>query len=327
MSVLDRLIQDTPISVIDFETTGLTAGRDRVVEASVVRLEPAREPELVFDTLVNPERRVSCTEIHGITDHDVADAPIFADVAPEFVRALEGSVVAAYNVYFDQRFLADELRRAGLYVDIPHICLMYMRPLLDLGARCSLSGACEAHGVPYDGSHHAGVDALAAAGLLPTYLRQVKQLGVQTYADLADRKSYKFLNSLDAKLPTWPTARASAAVGLKSRAGLARSSTVHAFKTGGDIEPKPDTAALHTYTQAITAAIADRMLEPAEIETVASLQRSLRLSRAQLRVVHAAVFAAAIEDAIEDGQVERDEVRDLRQLRECLSHLGWAPGE
>jgi len=75
--IYTRPIDDTPIAIIDFETTGLTAGADRVVEVSVVRVDPGQEPRLVFDTLVNPHRRVSATEIHGISDADVADAPSF----------------------------------------------------------------------------------------------------------------------------------------------------------------------------------------------------------------------------------------------------------
>ena len=43
-------ISEIPISVIDFETTGLTAGIDRVVEVSVVRCDPKQKPQLVLDT-------------------------------------------------------------------------------------------------------------------------------------------------------------------------------------------------------------------------------------------------------------------------------------
>ena len=124
------LIGDTPLAVIDFETTGLTPGVDRVVEVAVARLEPGCEPQLVLDTLVNPQRRVAATEIHGITDEDVSDAPSFAEVAGDLVEALAGCVVTAYNVYFDISFLSHELKSAGLNHVPPHMCLMYFRPRL-----------------------------------------------------------------------------------------------------------------------------------------------------------------------------------------------------
>lgn len=64
----NRPVADTPVAVIDFETTGLTVGYDRVVEASVVRIDPGGEARLLFDSLINPGRSVAATEIsrHGL---------------------------------------------------------------------------------------------------------------------------------------------------------------------------------------------------------------------------------------------------------------------
>ncbi len=58
---------------------------------------------------------MGATEIHGITDRDVLDAPRFEDLARELLHALSGCVVAAHNVYFDLRFLRFELDRLGLF--------------------------------------------------------------------------------------------------------------------------------------------------------------------------------------------------------------------
>ena len=86
--ILERRIASTPIAILDFETTGLTPGIDRVVEASVVRIDPGGEPRLVFDTLINPNRRMSATDIHGITEEDVADVPRFEDIAADLLEAV-----------------------------------------------------------------------------------------------------------------------------------------------------------------------------------------------------------------------------------------------
>lgn len=71
--IAERPIADTPIAVFDFETTGLHPGYDRVIEVSVIRIDPGQPPRLAFDTLVNPRRRVAATEIHGITDVRIFD--------------------------------------------------------------------------------------------------------------------------------------------------------------------------------------------------------------------------------------------------------------
>jgi DNA polymerase-3 subunit epsilon len=193
--LLHRAVNDLPVAVLDFETTGMMPGPDRVVEVSVVRVEPGRGPELVLDTLVNPDRRMACTWVHGITDRDVVDAPRFGHVAGRVLEALAGCVVAAYNAAFDVRFLEFELARAGVRHPFPHLCLMYLRPLLGLGKHCRLAEACRAHGIAHAQAHAAGPDALAAARLWPVYREAMGRRGVETFADLAALKPYKFVQS------------------------------------------------------------------------------------------------------------------------------------
>jgi DNA polymerase III subunit epsilon len=194
--LLDRAITDLPVAVLDFETTGMMAGPDRVVEVSVVRVEPGRGPELVLDTLVNPNRRMGCSWVHGITDRDVADAPRFPQVAGRVLGALSGCVVAAYNAAFDVRFLEFELGRCGVRHAFPHLCLMYLRPLLGLGRHCGLGAACRIHGIPHTQAHAAAADSLAAARLWTVYRDAIARRGVRTFADLAALKAYKFVQSL-----------------------------------------------------------------------------------------------------------------------------------
>jgi DNA polymerase III epsilon subunit-like protein len=193
--ITGRVIAQTPISVIDFETTGLTPGPDRVVEVSVVRMEPGRAPEVTFDTLVDPRRPMGATFVHGITDEDVAGAPVFGEVAGDLVRALAGSVVTAYNAYFDMRFLEFELSASGLDRLPPYFCLMYLRPMLDIGQRCSLGRALARHGIANPHAHTAAGDSLASALLMQVCLDTMADLGIETYEHLAGRRSYKFVRS------------------------------------------------------------------------------------------------------------------------------------
>ena len=180
----DRVIRDTPVAIIDFETTGLNAGVDRVVEVSVVRIQPQQKPELVLDTLINPQRRMGATDIHGITEEDIADAPRFEEIAGNFVTGLYDCVIAAYNVYFDIGFLEYELDKAGLRCSPPYLCLMYMRPMIGLGNRCSLDDACRFHCIEYSKKHQASADALAGARLWNLYLEAIKGRERQTGSHL-----------------------------------------------------------------------------------------------------------------------------------------------
>ncbi|QKE84388.1 exonuclease domain-containing protein [Arthrobacter sp. NEB 688] len=78
----------TGYTVIDVETTGLSPEKgDRVVKIGVVYVSDNGEVQDNWSTLVNPQRDVGPTRIHGLTATDVAGAPTFNDVAPYVLRA------------------------------------------------------------------------------------------------------------------------------------------------------------------------------------------------------------------------------------------------
>jgi DNA polymerase III subunit epsilon len=193
--IYEHRIDELPIAVIDFETTGMHPGNDRVVEISVVKVEPGKKPYIAYDTLVNPRRSVGATFVHGIRNGDVEDAPFFEDIAGDFIDSLSGCIVAAYNVYFDIKFLRYELALAGVEYEVPHFCLMYMRTMLDIGERCNLECACRLHNISLVNAHTAGADALASAGLMDVYFDVMRQRNIQTYKHLSLLRRYKFTDS------------------------------------------------------------------------------------------------------------------------------------
>ena len=116
ISVLERQIIETPLAIVDLETTGLMAGGDKIVEVAVVRAEPGATPQLVLNTLVDPHRPVAATEIHGITDADVAGAPDIMEIAGNIADGVENAVLASYNVYFDIKFLEIEYSKTSRFL-------------------------------------------------------------------------------------------------------------------------------------------------------------------------------------------------------------------
>ncbi len=310
-------IRETPVAVLDFETTGLTAGADRVIEVSVVRVDPGQEPRLVLDTLVNPHRRVSATEIHGITDADVKNAPDFQEIAGELLGVLEGCVVAAYNVYFDIKFLNFEMANAGIEHEPPHFCLMYMRPLLGLGSRCKLQEACHHHGIDFDATHVAAQDAIASGQLLKCYLDELESRQIRTYDELTRLRSYKFLKSF--VNDPFPSASAFNMPGcdrLLSRIG-------HIQETVID----PTHKAIREYWDTLKTVVADLEITDEELRHVAAQRKRLGLAKEQIRVLHARAFASAITQFCDDEWLDNKELVKLRRLHQCLSTLGWAPGQ
>lgn len=108
-----------PLAFIDIEGTGLTIGRDRIVEISVLRVDPDTTRH-VYTRRINPEMPIppEVTLIHGITDADVAEAPTFKALAHELLRFLGNADLAGYNSNkYDIPLLVDEFIRAEVEFD------------------------------------------------------------------------------------------------------------------------------------------------------------------------------------------------------------------
>ena len=104
-----------PLTFVDLETTGSILGLDRIVEIGALKIMPDGE-ELEFETRVNPEMGIipEATKIHGITNSDVLEAPIFAVIADRVTDFLGDGDLAGYNLLnFDLPILQSEFQRIG----------------------------------------------------------------------------------------------------------------------------------------------------------------------------------------------------------------------
>ena len=117
-----------PIAFIDLETTGINVSTDRIVELSVLKINPNGKEEWLTNR-VNPEIPIppKTTAIHGIKDEDVANSPTFKEIAKNLAAFLEGCDLAGYNaIKFDIPVLAEEFLRTNIdfnfrkrrYVDV-----------------------------------------------------------------------------------------------------------------------------------------------------------------------------------------------------------------
>jgi DNA polymerase-3 subunit epsilon len=105
-------------AVVDVETTGFSPASDRVVEVACVVVQD-RRVEHRWSSLVNPGRPIPwrATQVHGITDADVAPAPSFARVERELLALCAGATVVAHNASLDLSFLTALRER-------PHLCTL-----------------------------------------------------------------------------------------------------------------------------------------------------------------------------------------------------------
>ena len=109
-----------PLAFFDLETTGINVASDRIVEISILRIEPGGT-ETLLTRKVNPGIPIppQVTEIHGISDEDVKDCPSFKELAKEVAAFIEGCDLAGYNaIKFDIPLLAEEFLRSDVDFDI-----------------------------------------------------------------------------------------------------------------------------------------------------------------------------------------------------------------
>lgn len=92
--------------VLDFETTGLSNNTDEIIQVAAVRYENFEEKEK-FVTFVKPSKRIpyEATEINGISNDDVKDAPSIKEILPKLLEFLKDDVIVAHNASFDMKFL------------------------------------------------------------------------------------------------------------------------------------------------------------------------------------------------------------------------------
>ncbi len=145
--------------VFDLETTGVSCNRDRVVEISALKVVDGRITE-EFSTLVNPECPIPyyASQVNGITDEMVEDAPVFEDALADFFEFAGDMVLVGHNIHsFDMKFIYRDSEKffGGIpgndYVDtlkMARMCLPELR-------HHTLTDLADHYGIATDGAHRA----------------------------------------------------------------------------------------------------------------------------------------------------------------------------
>ena len=169
-----------PIAFIDLETTGVNLSTDRIVEVAIVKIlqDGTRQ---VKRKLLNPEMPIPphVTDIHGITDAMVKDAPTFKQSGNELKQFIEGCDLGGYNSNrFDIPMLMEEFLRAGMTVDISNKRMVDVQHIFYTMEPRTLSAAykfyCEKE---LTDAHSAEADVNATIDVLLSQIKRYPQLG------------------------------------------------------------------------------------------------------------------------------------------------------
>lgn len=187
-SLADARLEALNYVVFDTETTGLLPQQgDEIVQIAALRIVNGRIVEgEVFDTLVNPGRPIPpvSTEVHGITDAMVADAPDVLEALRRFHRFAEGSVLVAHNAPFDIQFLRRREEALGLRFDHPVLDTVLLSAVI-FGQHevHSLDALAHRMGVtiPEESRHTAIGDTIATAEVFTRLVRALQGRELATF--------------------------------------------------------------------------------------------------------------------------------------------------
>lgn len=171
---------NNPICFIDLETTGINVSIDRIVEIAIIKIAPDGT-KLVKRKLINPEMPIpkGASDVHGISDEMVKDAPTFKAVANEIKQFIEGSDMAGYNSNrFDIPMLNEEFLRAGIAIDMESRKLLDVQKVFHMMEQRTLSAAYKFYcDKTLEDAHTAEADAMATFEVLEAQLQKYPQLG------------------------------------------------------------------------------------------------------------------------------------------------------
>lgn len=312
--------------VLDIETTGLSPYSDRVIEIGLVRVGLDGLPIGSWSSLVNPQQELGASEIHGISQLDVIDAPIFDELVDDVLARIKGIPIVAHNASFDLSFLSVEIARTGWEMPEPRrICTMIESSHFLPGlSRKRLVDCVEAAGFDAEVTHRALGDATLASALLYFYLNGPTN---------PDRSEVLRNIPLEAATPEWPSSKTFPAVpeaGRTRRIIYVKPKSISAVARRvsnvmpEDLLDEDAGAAEISYCACLLEAIEDGDIDRNEHETLAELGDSLGLKEAETVSIHRKLLAALAFEAWFDGVVNRAEKREVEHL---AVQLGLSAGE
>ncbi len=169
-----------PLAFIDLETTGINLGTDRIVEIAIIKILPDGNKS-IKRKLVNPETPIpkAASDIHGITDEMVKDAPTFRQIAQELKQILDGCDFGGYNSNrFDIPLLVEEFLRAEVDFDMKGRRMLDVQNIFFKMEQRTLGAAYKFYcSKVLEGAHSAEIDATATAEILDAQLQRYPELG------------------------------------------------------------------------------------------------------------------------------------------------------
>lgn len=278
-------------AVIDVETTGF-GRKDSILEIGIVLLD-GDEIVLEWETLVNPNRDVANSAIHGINPSHLSTAPFFKDISNDVASLISNRILVAHNLPFDQRMLLNEFGKLEIPADPGYGFCTFN------ATKMKLATACEKYGIKNSETHRALSDARSTAILLSRLSPQEEGLSNA----FVEHKS---------GLPFTRTITRGAFDNQSERSFPRIRRIMHT------LEVEFEGNSLMSYMDALTSALSDLRLDAIEKASLHEWAVALGLNEKDVTHAHSKYLEEFVNAAKRDGVITDLEIRQIESLAEAL---------
>ncbi len=303
-------------AVVDTETTGKFAAKDRIIEIGIVLLDENFEVQEEFETLINPDRDAGPQHIHGIRSEWLLEAPDFQAISGEVSQKLQGRIFVAHNAAFDLAFIESEYRRIDPNFSIPRefdgsfgpgmLCTKTLARSVFGKQPPNFEWLCEQLGVENISAHAALSDARATAEVLKSLLKSTPHLSV-------------ILKGAEFEKIEWPEFESKNQVSFTPRTAASENlKKPFIYRLIALLPPQGGSPDFLDYVDALEKALIDLVISESEAQSLLQIAESRGLSVQSVKDVHETLFSNLVTLAWADGMISESEEQDLRKAGEIL---------
>jgi DNA polymerase III epsilon subunit family exonuclease len=151
---------------LDFETTGLEAGRDHIIEIGALKIDEDGY-EHTYQTFIKPPVDISAhiTQITGITPEMVQDSPSLESVFSQFLAFIGSAKIVVHNADFDMLWLITSALKLNIDLQESEVICTLRWARQSGEAHCSLGALSKKYSIRHSNAHRALADAVATKEL------------------------------------------------------------------------------------------------------------------------------------------------------------------
>jgi DNA polymerase-3 subunit epsilon len=178
-------------TVVDIETTGNGYKGQKITEISIFVFDGKKVLD-EYTTLVNPEQNIPAfiTNLTGITNAMVRNAPKFYEVAKKIEEITKDTIFVAHNVNFDYNIIQAEFKSLGFDFKRKKLCTVRLTRKIVPGLKSySLGNICVDENIPINGRHRAKGDAEATTELFRRLIERDDNFIINSFLNPRSRQA------------------------------------------------------------------------------------------------------------------------------------------